>query len=352
MRIGLTGCGKVAHLHAAALATLPNLKLAAVHDALPQRAQEFAERYRAKACETLEELLREVDALFICTPHPLHRTAALLAAEARVHVLVEKPLASKLADCDAMIEACSQAGVKLGVISQRRFYEPVQRMRQAIDEGKLGAPILGTMQMLSWRDEAYYRSDPWRGTWAGEGGGVLVNQSPHQLDILLWLMGPLAEVSAYWGNQNHPYIEVEDTAVAALQFRNGALGSIITSVSQKPGVYTKVHVHGANGASVGVQTDTGATFVAGMSGVAAPPINDLWTIPGEEHRLALFQKADADRFTSLDATWHYHALQFADFASAIEQNREPSVTGADGRAVVALIDAIYRSGREHKPVSL
>ena len=136
--------------------------------------------------------------------------------------------------------------------------------------------------MYSWRDEAYYRSDPWRGKWDTEGGGVLVNQSPHQLDLLQWLMGPVDEVSGYWANLNHPYVEVEDTAVAMIRFRSGGLGSIVTSLSQKPGIYTKVHVHGSNGASVGVETDRGATFIAGMTAIAEPPLNDLWTIPGEE----------------------------------------------------------------------
>ena len=165
-------------------------------------------------------------------------------------------------------------------------------MKAAIDAGKIGTPVLGVFQMYSWRDPAYYLSDPWRGKWDTEGGGVLVNQSPHQLDLLLWFMGPAAEVSGYWANLNHPTVEVEDTAVATIRFRNGGLGSIVTSLSQKPGIYTKVHVHGSNGASVGVETDRGPTFIAGVSAIAEPPLNDLWTIPGEEHLLAAFQAED------------------------------------------------------------
>ena len=142
-------------------------------------------------------------------------------------------------------------------------------MKAAIDAGKIGKPALGVFQ-YSWRDAAYYASDPWRGKWDTEGGGVLVNQSPHQLDILLWLMGPAAEVSGYWANLNHPTVEVDDTAVASIRFGNGGLGSIVTSLSQKPGIYTKVHIHGSNGASVGVETDRGATFIAGVSHDEAP----------------------------------------------------------------------------------
>jgi predicted dehydrogenase len=261
-------------------------------------------------------------------------------------------MAANLQDCDAMLAAARQAGVLLGVISQRRWYEPVARMKAAIDAGKIGKPVLGVFMMYSWRDPAYYQSDPWRGQWASEGGGVLVNQSPHQLDLLRWFMGPIAEISGYWANLNHPTIEVDDTAVATIRFQNGGLGSIVTSVSQKPGIYTKVHIHGSNGASVGVETDRGATFIAGMTGIQEPPLNDLWTIPGEEKLLAEFQKQDRARFGQIDATTHYHALQIQDFCRAIREGRPTLVTGEDGRAVVEMFTAIYRSNAEGRPVAL
>jgi UDP-N-acetyl-2-amino-2-deoxyglucuronate dehydrogenase len=251
-----------------------------------------------------------------------------------------------------MLEAADKAGVTLGVVSQRRFYEPVLRMRAAIDAGKIGRPALGLFLMLSWRDEAYYRSDPWRGQWSTEGGGVLVNQSPHQLDLLQWLMGPIEEISGYWANLNHPTIEVDDTAVAVLRFKNGGLGSIVTSVSQKPGVYTKVHIHGSNGASVGVQTDGGATFIAGMTGIVEPPFNDLWTIPGEESLLAGWQAEDRERFGRIDAVTHYHALQDRNFLQSVLEGRPPLTTGRDGRVVVEMFTAIYRSNRERRAVRL
>src|SRR5207302_2781205 len=243
-----------------------------------------------------------------------------------------------------------KAGTVLGVISQRRLYEPVQRMKAAIDAGKIGRPALGVFLMYSWRDPAYYDSDPWRGKWATEGGGVLVNQSPHQLDLLRWFLGPVAEVSGYWANVNHPGVEVDDTAVAVLRFRNGGLGAIVTSVAQKPGIHTKVHVHGTSGASVGVETDRGATFIAGMTAIAEPPLNDLWTVPGEEHLLAAFQAEDRARFAQINATTHYHALQIQEFLRAILEGRPPLVTGEDGRAVVEMFTAIYRSHRDHRAV--
>ena len=292
------------------------------------------------------------DPKWSCSPRRtrLHAQAAILAAQAGAHVLVEKPLAANLADADAMLGAARKAGVTLGVISQRRFYEPVLRMKQAIVEGKIGRPVLGVFQMFSWRDPAYYKSDPWRGRWDAEGGGVLVNQSPHQLDLLRWFMGDVEEVSGTWANLNHPEVEVDDTAVATLRFQNGGLGSIITSLSQKPGLFTKVHVHGSNGASVGVETDRGATFIAGVSSIAEPPLNDLWTIPGEESFLVRFQDEDRARFASIDASQHYHTLQIQGFLQACLEGRPPLVTGEDGREVVALFTAIYRSHREGRPI--
>jgi predicted dehydrogenase len=272
-------------------------------------------------------------------------------------VLVEKPLAASLADCDAILAAAEKAGRRVGVVSQRRWYEPVRRVKDAIDAGKIGRPILGTVVVLGWRDEIYYRSDPWRGRWDLEGGGVLVNQAPHQLDLLRWFMGPIAEIFGYWGNLNHPYIEVEDTAIAVIRFspkvtglRDSALGSIVVSNSQKPGIYGKVHIHGENGASVGVQTDGGAMFIAGMTNILEPPINDLWTVPGEEHLLDRWQAEDRATFAAIDPTTHYHKLQDRDFLCAILGGREPAVTGEDGRRTVELFTAIYRAQRDGRPI--
>jgi predicted dehydrogenase len=352
VRTALIGCGKVGQIHAAALRELPESEFVAVCDSDAGRAADFARRHGVRPFTDVVSMLAEaaVQAVVVCTPHPLHAAPAITAARAGVHVLVEKPLAATLADCDAMLEAARRAGTKLAVVSQRRLYEPVRRMREAIDAGKIGTPVLGVFEMFSWRDRAYYESDPWRGKWATEGGGVLVNQSPHQLDLLQWFMGPIDEVSGSWANLNHPYIEVEDTAVATVRFKSGALGSIVTSLSQKPGLYTKVHVHGASGASVGVETDRGATFVAGVSEIAEPPLNDVWTVPGEEHLLPRFQAEDRARFAAINATTHYHALQVQDFLRAVLDDRPPLVTGAEGRVVVELFTAIYRSGREGRPV--
>ncbi len=353
LRTAVIGCGKVGQLHAEALRAVPRSDLVAVCDADLGRADAFAARFGGRPYTDAGAMLQEarVQVATICTPHPLHAGPAILAARAGVHVLVEKPMAACLADCDAMLAAAREGGVRLGVVSQRRWYEPVVRMKSAIDAGKIGTPALGVSQMYSWRDPSYYTSDPWRGRWDTEGGGVLVNQSPHQFDLLRWFMGDVAEISGDWANLNHPGVEVDDTAVATVRFRSGALGSIVTSVSQRPGIYTKVHVHGSNGASVGVETDRGATFIAGVSEIAEPPLNDLWTIPGEEGKLAEFQAEDRARFAGVDAMTHYHALQIDDFLDAVLGGRAPLVTGEDGREVVAMFTAIYRSRRARRPIA-
>ncbi len=352
VRTALIGCGKVGQIHAEALRRLPQSDFVAVCDADLRRAQVYGEKYGAKPFSDITEMIRAegIQAVFLCTPHPLHASGAIAAAEAGAHILVEKPLAANLADCNAMLAAASANHVHLNVVSQRRLFEPVQRIKAAIEGGKIGKPILGTMVMLSWRDEAYYLSDAWRGKWDTEGGGVLVNQSPHQLDLLQWFMGPIVEVSGYWANLNHPYIEVEDTAVATIRFQNGGLGSLVTSLSQKPGIYTKVHIHGSNGASVGVQTDSGATFVAGMSGITEPPLNDLWTIPGEEHLLSEWEREDRARFQQINTTEYYHELQIAEFLDAILAGRKPMVPGEEGKTVVKMFTAIYQSNRERRPI--
>ncbi|MBM3804703.1 MAG: Gfo/Idh/MocA family oxidoreductase [Acidimicrobiia bacterium] len=351
LKIGIVGTGKVAHLHAAALVALPESEFAGVCNVNLAGAQAFAEQYRVKAYSDVAEMIASgIRAVTICTPHPLHAGPTIEAVRAGAHVIVEKPLAASLADCDAMIQAARDAGVKLAMISQRRLYAPVQRLKQAIEDGKLAQPILGTVNMLGWRDLAYYQSNAWRGTWKGEGGGVLVNQAPHQLDLLQWFMGPIDQLVGCWSNFNHPYIEVEDTAAAIVRFRSGALGNILVSNSQNPALYGKVAVYGSNGASAGVQTDGGAMFIAGMSNITEPPINDLWNVPGEEGLLAIWQKEDAAFFLSIDATRYYHQLQIQDFLRAILEDREPMMTGEEGRKTVELFTAIYRSQRDQQPI--
>ncbi len=353
LRTALIGCGKVGATHADALASLPASDLVAVCDRTQAGADAFAARYGVAAFTDVATMVREagVQVVSVCTPHPVHADAIEASAANGAHVIVEKPLAATLADCDRAIAACEAAGVQLGVISQRRFYPPIVRMKAAIDEGRIGRPALATVDILGWRDAAYYASNPWRGTWAGEGGGVLVNQAPHQLDLLQWLMGPVEELFGYWDNLAHPGIEVDDTAVAVVRFRGGGLATILLSNAQNPGLHGRVHVHGSNGASIGTQTDYGSMFISGVTPTVEPPVNDVWTIDGEAGSLARWQDEDRAFAAEHDVMTWFHERQIADFLDAVIEGRPPAVGGREGRKVVELFTAIYRSQRDHRPVS-
>ena len=321
LKTGIIGCGKVGDFHAKAFEALENSEFTAVCDNNIERARAFADRYGVKAYDDIEAMIREcgLDVVSICTPHPLHANPAVIAADCGCNVLIEKPLAASLEDCDRIIEAGDRNHVTIGTMVQRRFYRPCMRIHQAIEDGKIGRPVLGMVTMLGWRDKNYYDSDPWRGSWKGEGGGVMVNQAPHQIDLLQWYMGEVDEIYGVWKNLNHPYIEVEDTAVAVIKFKNGGVGNIVVSNSQNPALFGKVHIFGENGAGVGVQTDGGAMFVAGMSSITEAPYNDLWTVAGEENMLETWKREDTDFFNSVDSMYYYHREQIKDFVDAVQK---------------------------------
>lgn len=352
LKTGIIGCGKVGDFHAKAYETIENSVFTAVCDNNIERAKAFAERYGVKAYDDIEQMVREcdLDVVSVCTPHPLHANPAVIAADCGCNVLIEKPLASTLEDCDRIIEAADRNHVTVGTMVQRRFYRPCMRIRKAIDDGKLGSPVLGMVTMLGWRDKNYYDSDPWRGTWDGEGGGVMVNQAPHQIDLLQWYMGEVDEIYGIWKNLNHPYIEVEDTAVAVIKFKNGGIGNIVVSNSQNPALYGKVHIFGENGAAAGVQTDGGAMFVAGMSTITEAPYNDLWTIEGESDMLETWKKEDTDFFNSVDSMYYYHREQIQDFVDAVCNGTKPLVDAREGRKTVEIFTGIYRATKTNQVI--
>lgn len=353
IRTAIVGCGKVADFHALAYTKLPNSEFVACCDSDKTRAEAFAAKYGLTPYTDVEEMIREshVELVSICTPHPLHAALAEKAADCGAHVMCEKPLAVTLEDCDRIIAAGERNHVEMGMIAQKRYYESSLRMKKAIEDGKIGKPIIGTVQMYEWRSKEYYESDPWRGTWKGEGGGVLANQSIHQLDILCWFMdSDIDEIYGTWENFNHPFIEVEDTAAIIVKFKSGAIATVLVSNSQNPGLYTCVHVHGDNGKTVGVQTDGGSTFIAGMTEIAEPPFNDVWTCEGEESMIEAWKQEDAKAFLSVDFMHYYHEKAIEDFLNAIAEGRKPSVTAADGRKAVELMIGVYRCKETHQPV--
>lgn len=352
VRYALMGYGKVSQIHAKAIGEAAGSTLVAVWGRDAKKAAAFAAQWNILPFTDVSQMVREanIDAVIITTPHPMHKEHAIAALEAGVHVLVEKPMALTVADCDEMIASAQRMGKKLATISQRRWLPASGRIKEAIEAGKLGVPMIAQVTILGWRDEAYYTSDPWRGKWDTEGGGVVVNQAPHQLDLLHWFLGPVKEVYAQWGNVNHPYIEVDDTAVATVRFASGAMASILVSNSQKPGIYAKVHVHGSSAYSAGVQTEGGAMFIAGRSSVLEPAFNDLWTIEGEEQNLERWKEEDTAFFATIDPVAYFFGRQIESFTNAIIDDTTPPSPGEDGRETVKIIEGIYRSQREGVPI--
>ena len=351
-KTAVIGCGKVGMTHAQCFGKLESSRLSAVCDVDRARAEAFGKKFGVPAYTDATAMIREngIDAVAVCTPHPLHAVHIVNAAKNGAHVISEKPLAASLQDCDLAIAACEKAGVKLGVISQRRYYPPFLRMVEAIRAGKIGRPTSATLEVMGWRSPEYYEMDSWRGKWIEEGGGVMINQTPHQIDLLLSVMGDVDELFGLWDNFNHPTVEIEDSAMALIRFKSGAIGQLYVSNSQKPGLWGKLHVHGSNGASIGAQIEGGSSFISGVTAKVEPPFNDIWTIPGEENRLPDWKAKDAAFTETHDPMSYYHELQLRDFLDAIANGREPLVNGVAGRKTVELITAIYRSQRDHQAI--
>ncbi|HEY8601225.1 MAG TPA: Gfo/Idh/MocA family oxidoreductase [Thermomicrobiales bacterium] len=342
VRAGIIGCGGIAKTHAAALADLPEATFAACCDIDEARARALAEQYAVPHVFTdIKELLHSgtVDMVLICTPHPSHAGIVVAAAEAGVHVLCEKPLTIDLGESDRMVEAAERAGIKFGGIFQRRFWPAAQRIHEAIEAGELGRLTLAECQVRIWRPREYFAKDAWRGKWATEGGGALMNQAVHAIDLFQWYMGPITEIFGRYATLLHgDYIDVEDTVVATVVFANGALGIIEAATTVKPDLGFKVAVHGTSNAMVSVWEQP-----EGNAGVI-----DLWTIQGQEEHRDVF----AEGRERVPGFPEFHRLQIQDFVRAVRDDREPAVTGAEARKALEIILAIYHSSRTGLPVRL
>src|SRR6185503_1266156 len=245
IRFGIIGCGAISEQHVRALQLIEGVRVTAAVSRAPEKSAAFAKAFQCDAVDTLESLLArpDVDAVVIGTPSGRHAAQGIAAARAGKHVVVEKPLDVSLAQADALIAACGEAGVKLAVISQFRFLDAVQKTREAIAAGRLGRLTLGSAYVKWFRPQSYYDSAAWRGTWALDGGGCLINQSIHAIDQLLYLFGPVRAVRAAVATRAHA-IEVEDTAVAALSFAHGGMGHVVGSTAAFPGQAARLELHG------------------------------------------------------------------------------------------------------------
>src|SRR6266496_5845611 len=251
LRFGIVGCGVIGPVHAEAIASLPDAQLVSVVDLNPEKAQKLASQYGATPYTHLQHMLESerVDVVIICTPSGLHGELACQVMRSGRHVIVEKPLEITREAIDEMLRVQQEIGVKLAVISQHRFHPASRQVHNLVEEKAFGRLVLGNVIVPWWRSQGYYDSGAWRGTWELDGGGVLMNQSIHSIDLLQWFMGPVKSVYAYTDTLVH-HMETEDVAVAVLHFANGALGTIAAATGAYPGVATRVEIFGDQGSAI------------------------------------------------------------------------------------------------------
>jgi predicted dehydrogenase len=336
---GIVGAGMVARFHARAIAETAGARLAAICRADASRSAEAAAELGVPCEASLEALLErpDVDAVCLCTPSGLHGEQALAAARAGKHVLVEKPMALRLADADAMIAACRDAGVRLGVAFQRRTDPASRALHDAIRAGELGDLVMGTATVPYFRPQSYYDSAAWRGTWSLDGGGALMNQGIHLVDLLLWLMGGDAEVVGASGGVAQHEIEVEDCVVAALRFSTGARGTIVATTAAAPGFPHRVEVYGSRGGAQ-IEGDALVRWEGHPSGENSPRIRPQ--VPAATAAMAAGSGASPTGIGTLG-----HTLLVQDFVASIREGRDPLVDGAEGRRSLELVLAIYEAAR-------
>jgi predicted dehydrogenase len=341
---GIIGCGMISNFHAKAIAEVPGARLVACFDSVPAAADRLAAQTGCRAYHNLRSMLKnpEVNIVTIGTPSGAHMEPAVAAARAGKHVIVEKPLEITLKRCDKIREECQKAGVVLSTIFPSRFHESSRLIKKAIDEGRFGRLTIGDAYVKWYRTQQYYDSGAWRGTWKLDGGGALMNQAIHSVDLLTWLMGPVTEITAYTATLAHERIEVEDVAMAALKFANGALGVIEATTAAFPGALKRVEIHGSAGSAVLEEEDI-KTWAFAQS------------TPEDEELLERMRGKTQTGGGAADPAaigHHGHAAQFRDIAAAIEAGRQPSVDGAEGRRSVEIILAIYKAAETGKPVKL
>jgi UDP-N-acetyl-2-amino-2-deoxyglucuronate dehydrogenase len=335
---GVVGCGVVADYHIGAIGAVAGARLVGVSDLVEQRARETGEKYQVPWHTDYQQLLAcpEVDVICICTPSGVRLPLAADAAAAGKHLVIEKPIDISLANADRIIAAARNAGVQLMCVFQLRYGAAVNRARQAIQEGKLGKVALGDAYIKWYRPQEYYDSAGWRGTWAMEGGGALMTQGIHTVDLLQWIMGPVKRVTARMGTLVHK-VEVEDTVAAILEYESGALGVVEATTAAHPGMPAKLEFSGSRGSIV----------------VEADQVT-VWEVEGEAGSLAREASSEVGKAASDSKTFGTagHKEQIAEMVRVITAGGKPLIDGHEGRKTLELILAIYQSASTGKPVEL
>lgn len=368
LRFALVGTGNIAHQHVEAILACGQ-ELVAVCNHNIEKAMLFLSSYSGRegvapaaleetVFSSVAEMLDQVkpDVLYVTTPHLTHVDVACQAVMRGIHCIIEKPLDISLAKAQFLQEASERSGAIVSVISQSRFFKPTERIKQAIDDGKLGTPAFGVVNVLAWRDEAYYRSNTWRGTWAYEGGGVLVNQSVHELDLLCYFLGEVESVYGIWRNINHPYIEVDDTAQAIVTFKSGATATIIVSNSVNPAQDAYVHIVGSNGNTVGIKTHGGVEIEAGIKPSSFHAYNDVFTLEDED-TLKQYRQDDYAGITEKECPYYFFAKQVQEMVHAVQSKRDGikvhlrnNIASAQG--CMRIFQGIYLSQQLGRPVTV
>ncbi|MFB3897052.1 MAG: Gfo/Idh/MocA family protein [bacterium] len=340
---GIIGCGVIAPFHLAGIAKATGAKLVAVCDIIPEKAEKFARDNNIPAWYTdYKELLKrpDIDIVSICTPSGLHGEIAITAAKAGKHILCEKPMDITLEVADRMINAAIQANVKLGICFQRRTYDSSLQIRQAITSGVLGKLVLINAELKYYRSQGYYNSAGWRGTWELDGGGCLMNQGIHGIDLLQYFVGPIASVYAKADHLVRK-IQVEDTAVILLTYTNGAYGVIRAATSVYPGQDTEIDIHGDKGTIIQVEMGIDRFVVQGPDGQS----KDLIPVTERENSSSI-------AISSMGMSPFGHERIVQNMIDAVLENKPLYCSGIEGRKALEIILAIYQSARKKKEISL
>ena len=340
---GIIGTGAVAAVHAQAITGSDYAFLAAVYDVVPERAREFAKKYNTTAVADFGEFLQTpgLEAVTVATPSGFHHDPVVAAAKAGKHILCEKPLDITLAKIDDMIRVADENKVLLAAVFQSRFKKAVAAIRKALDEGRFGKLVSVSAKQLWFRDESYYKSASWRGTWAVDGGGALMNQGSHTVDLLLYLGGEVKKISGHTSNILHQ-IEVEDSAFAQIDYVCGASGTLEVSTACKPGYPVTIEVTGTTGSAI-LKADT----LARWSFVEERPED-------EKIRQECAEGAahSGGAGAAMDFDCHGHRAHVDNLARAIRNGEKLMLSGRDGRLAVEFIQAVYESSRTGLPVIL
>jgi UDP-N-acetyl-2-amino-2-deoxyglucuronate dehydrogenase len=348
LRFGLVGCGVIGPVHAEALASLPDAQIVAVADLDMERARKLTAHYGGTPYPDLQSMLQRavLDVVIVCTPSGLHGEHACQIMRAGRHVIVEKPMEIRREALDEMLRVRQETGMKLAVISQHRFDPASQQVRQLVDEHAFGRLVMGNALVPWWRSQAYYDSGAWRGTWKLDGGGVLMNQSIHSIDLLQWLMGPVKSVMAYTDTLVHR-METEDVAVAALRFASGALGIIAATTGAYPGVTTRIEIFGNQGSAIIENDELAFLHLARDEKEAAGDYGV--SMKRKQAQASVSSGASANPAALMARS---HARQIADMIRAIREDGTPLVDGYAGRQPVEIILSIYESARAGREVTL